>query len=200
VDSTRGCETVRCTSTTHCVLGQCVPNNPPSPCKCGESCTMTTGSLGVCQVGGECAQNIMPPQCDEEDYPILCAMDVQTCPDGSFVSRKPPSCAFEQCPEEELKLCAMDIQTCPDGSFVSRKPPSCAFERCPEEEPKLCAMDIQTCPDGSTVGREGPNCAFKPCPKGSCPCGSPCTTPQNTNGFCQRNGHCKKKLPVCGRK
>ena len=29
---------------------------------------------------------------------VFCTMDVKQCPDGSYVSRKPPTCAFEACP------------------------------------------------------------------------------------------------------
>lgn len=32
------------------------------------------------------------------DDSVLCTADVQECPDGSFVSRIPPSCAFAECP------------------------------------------------------------------------------------------------------
>lgn len=31
---------------------------------------------------------------------IACAMDLKTCPDGSFVGRTPPRCEFEPCPTE----------------------------------------------------------------------------------------------------
>lgn len=34
---------------------------------------------------------------DEEEI-VACTMDVQECPDGSFVSRTPPNCAFAKCP------------------------------------------------------------------------------------------------------
>lgn len=193
-----GCETVRCNAETVCVNGRCVPRPGSEKCKCGETCTMYGGSQGVCQVNGECAQNIQPPQCPSNK--CKCG-DTCTMPyGGSGVCQVDGKCAVNiqkpDCPYDgDLTMCPMDVQACPDGSFVSRKPPSCAFEACPV---RGCTRDVRQCPDGSTVGREGPNCAFKPCPRGSCPCGSSCTTPQNTNGFCQRNGHCRKKQPVCG--
>jgi hypothetical protein len=31
------------------------------------------------------------------DDSVLCTADVKECPDGSFVSRIPPSCAFAEC-------------------------------------------------------------------------------------------------------
>lgn len=33
-----------------------------------------------------------------ENSPLVCTMDVQQCPDGSYVGRVPPSCGFAQCP------------------------------------------------------------------------------------------------------
>ena len=33
--------------------------------------------------------------------PGVCTQDAKECPDGSFVSRQPPSCAFAPCPVEE---------------------------------------------------------------------------------------------------
>ncbi|MCF8007689.1 MAG: hypothetical protein K9K84_09795 [Methylovulum sp.] len=38
--------------------------------------------------------------CSTPTEPVLCTMDVKTCPDGSFVSRVAPSCAFAPCPGE----------------------------------------------------------------------------------------------------
>jgi len=35
--------------------------------------------------------------CDKEEQ-VFCQQDVKSCPDGSFVSRVPPSCAFSPCP------------------------------------------------------------------------------------------------------
>jgi len=32
------------------------------------------------------------------DAPAVCAQDAKLCPDGSYVSRVPPSCAFAACP------------------------------------------------------------------------------------------------------
>jgi len=36
---------------------------PHCPCICGEACTMTGGGSGVCQPGGQCAVNIIKPNC-----------------------------------------------------------------------------------------------------------------------------------------
>jgi len=34
------------------------------------------------------------------EEPVFCTADVQECPDGSFVARQPPDCAFAPCPEQ----------------------------------------------------------------------------------------------------
>jgi hypothetical protein len=36
--------------------------------------------------------------CPTPTEPVVCTMDVKACPDGSFVSRVAPSCAFSPCP------------------------------------------------------------------------------------------------------
>lgn len=35
--------------------------------------------------------------CEKEEQ-VFCPQDAKSCPDGSFVSRVPPSCAFARCP------------------------------------------------------------------------------------------------------
>ena len=36
----------------------------------------------------------------QEDETVFCTQDVKQCPDGSYVSRKPPNCEFQACPSE----------------------------------------------------------------------------------------------------
>ena len=120
-----------------------------------------------------------------------CTEEAKLCPDGSYVGRTGPSCAFAACPikntdtnppvgsgqppnqvpvdndEEEIVFCTADVKQCPDGSYVGRTGPSCAFAACPltkKEEIVFCTADAKQCPDGSYVGRTGPSCAFAPCP------------------------------------
>ena len=38
-----------------------------------------------------------------EDSPVVCAMDVKICPDGSAVGRTGPNCEFAECPEAPKK-------------------------------------------------------------------------------------------------
>jgi len=40
----------------------------------------------------------LPTGGDQGDQ-VVCAQDVKECPDGSYVSRQPPSCAFAPCPQ-----------------------------------------------------------------------------------------------------
>jgi flagellar basal body-associated protein FliL len=42
-------------------------------------------------------QNISQEDVSEEEI-IFCAQDVKQCPDGSYVSRQPPTCEFAPCP------------------------------------------------------------------------------------------------------
>jgi hypothetical protein len=39
---------------------------------------------------------------DEELDGVVCAMDALECPDGTFVSRIPPTCDFAPCPDESV--------------------------------------------------------------------------------------------------
>lgn len=34
-----------------------------------------------------------------EPEPVACTMEAKLCPDGSYVSRVPPDCEFEECPQ-----------------------------------------------------------------------------------------------------
>ena len=42
----------------------------------------------------------MPPDVPPQDGGIACTMDAKGCPDGSYVSRQPPTCEFAPCPGE----------------------------------------------------------------------------------------------------
>jgi hypothetical protein len=68
--------------------------------------------------------------CERGENNTVCAADVKTCPDGSAVSRVPPSCDFAACPDENT-VCTMEAKICPDGTTVGRMPPSCEFAPCP---------------------------------------------------------------------
>jgi hypothetical protein len=78
---------------------------------------------------------ITVPEPTEPADPIACTMDVQECPDGSYVGRVAPNCAFAACPpmpaEPEPIVCTEEAKQCPDGSYVSRVAPSCEFASCP---------------------------------------------------------------------
>jgi hypothetical protein len=69
------CALVFCWPGTRCEDGKCVPSS--GRCPCGTTCTMSSGSQGVCQENGECAVNIRPPNCRGGS----CLID-SDCPDG----------------------------------------------------------------------------------------------------------------------
>ena len=72
-----------------------------------------------------------------DDSFFVCMTDARACPDGSWVSRTPPSCDFAPCATpvkvrtpSASQFCMMDVQQCADGSWVSRQAPSCDFAPC----------------------------------------------------------------------
>ncbi|MEM6295364.1 MAG: hypothetical protein AAGA54_29090 [Myxococcota bacterium] len=66
-----------------------------------------------------------------------CPTDAMECPDGSFVGRSGPECAFDPCPGESDSESTTGVD---------------------------CPADAMECPDGTVVGRSGPDCEFDPCP------------------------------------
>ncbi len=46
----------------------------------------------------------------------VCTLDAKMCPDGSYVSRTPPSCEFAACPAgDDGEQAKIDNQQCPEG-------------------------------------------------------------------------------------
>ena len=101
-----------------------------------------------------------------EDKPIICPMDVQTCPDGSTVSRMPPDCEFQEC--DVIYECITDNDCdagyeCVDNDCMKESPiydctsntdcgtgyictaPNTEDSQCVKE----CAQII--CPDGTVI-------------------------------------------------
>jgi hypothetical protein len=97
--------------------------------------------------------NQLPPQTPNTNPPkpidlsdgVVCTMDVRECPDGTFVSRTGPDCAFAACPNEVPP--GEDVVTPPDQDRVT-----------------YCPDDARICADGTVVSRSGPQCEFDPCP------------------------------------
>lgn len=85
------------------------------------------------------------PTNEDPSIGVFCTADVRICPDGSYVSRQAPSCAFAACPIGS------------DETTATPPPPI-------SSGPVFCTMDAKLCPDGSYVGRTGPSCEFTPCP------------------------------------
>ena len=106
---------------------------------------------------------------------VFCPEEVKKCPNGTYVGRIGPSCAFAPCPvfkstPTPVVGCTEEIMRCPNGTYVGRTGPNCAFAPCPTFKPTpttatiACPEDVKKCPNGTYVGRIGPNCAFAPCP------------------------------------
>jgi hypothetical protein len=97
---------------------------------------------------------------------VACTQEVMECPDGTFVGRGGPDCAFAACPTPSAPVaCTQEVKECPDGTFVGRGGPDCAFAACPTPSaPVACTQEVKECPDGSFVGRGEPDCEFAACP------------------------------------
>ena len=54
------------------------------------------------------------PQPSTPGQNVVCTQDVQSCPDGSFVGRVPPSCNFAPCPVEIKQPKAQPVSSIPD--------------------------------------------------------------------------------------
>lgn len=78
-------------------------------CTCGQSCVMNGGSLGVCQTNGECAVNIIAPNCNSAPVSSI----------GSVFSAAPRcpvfKCAAPNCPplQQETPKDAQGCSQCP---------------------------------------------------------------------------------------
>ena len=118
-----------------------LPAGLPGPYKIGErfksldgcnDCTCTKQGI-MCTVRA-CSS---PPHPGGPPQPPVpgCTEEAKQCPDGSFVGRTGPNCAFAECPDTPQppppNACTMDAKRCPDGSYVSRSGPACEFAPCP---------------------------------------------------------------------
>ena len=85
-----------------------------------------------------------PSQAPDE---VACTADAKQCPDGSYVGRTGPACAFAPCPayEEPVHVCDGDVLECPDGTYVHRMGAQCTFPACPEyaESPEHDAAAVE---------------------------------------------------------
>ncbi|MFC1640474.1 M23 family metallopeptidase [Patescibacteria group bacterium] len=59
-------------------------------------------AIAVRVVIGIYAPEVMKKEESDEDDIVVCTQEVQQCSDGSFVSRIPPDCSFEECPVAEI--------------------------------------------------------------------------------------------------
>jgi hypothetical protein len=164
------CETCACGYNDGCNDCQCSPD--------GSSVASCTKLTCIWQGIPKCLDCADPPP--KTATAEVCTLDVQECPDGSFVGRDPQNdCAFSPC--------TVDCDVCPGGFFDGCNHCGCGEEggsfctlmACagPELQPKtchqtppppplvVCQADARVCPDGSVVGRDPANdCEFVPCP------------------------------------
>lgn len=118
-------------------------NESDAPVVSGQPSPVPAGNTA----GGGSSEVPTPTPTDPEAAdPVMCTADVKECPDGSYVSRSAPDCAFAACPAYQAEepapqqpVCTADAQQCPDGSFVSREGPNCEFAACPSLQLQLQA-------------------------------------------------------------
>lgn len=88
--------------------------------------------------------------------PVYCTQDAMQCPDGSYVGRVPPSCAFRACPT------AMDFGTVSGSVLIG---PLCPVEPCNDESDPYSARTLIFTPQDPSLSIEyaflSPDGAFR---------------------------------------
>ena len=153
-----GCENGFCKDKSltceHCERegGYCFPEQGAETCKEGYYDAYTTGDHSICclprkrceDAGGYCI------------YPstVACPEDAKVCPDGTTVSRVPPSCDFAPCPEEVpeniTKSSGGETDTVTGMMTEATAETSQEHETTSSDGGEGCEK-YYTCPDGSTV-------------------------------------------------
>ena len=114
---------------------------PTDECICGEPCTITGGGQGVCQTDGTCANNIVPPNCDE---------DCTVCPDQSIFGSCPSTTDAAVCAGVAgCEYCANECRvacTCSDDESTSLMK-ACGYDGAGNPTSKVPAWP-PTVPDG----------------------------------------------------
>jgi hypothetical protein len=84
---------------------------------------------------------------------LVCARDLYTCSDGSYVSRSGPNCTFSQCPTggSSTNYCTQEAFICPNGVGVFRSGPNCAFAACPTTTNNGTFKPADTGTNGQTI-------------------------------------------------
>ncbi|CAB9523274.1 chitinase [Seminavis robusta] len=117
-----------------CRGGASVGRDPANGCSffpCPETLTECTTEVKICSDNTTLVSRVPELDCEFDVCPdeLVCTLDVQECPDGSFVGRVPPNCDFGDC-----VVCPLDVLICSDNSTVVRDPSNdCQFEPCPME-------------------------------------------------------------------
>ncbi len=79
-----------------------------------------------------------------DNNPVACTMEAKQCPDGSYVGRSGPKCAFAECPSISNKSGIKGMVTLSPTCPVERMPPD------PKCAPKAYATSIDVMKNGST--------------------------------------------------
>ena len=88
---------------------------------------------------------------------LMCTQEAKQCPDGSYVGRSGPNCAFAACPQTVKR----PITPQP----VRPYPPIVQEPILQDGDDSACPQDVKQCPDGSFVPRTGASCEFTNCPQ-----------------------------------
>jgi eight-cysteine-cluster-containing protein len=125
----------------------------------------------------------------------VCAQDVKTCPDGSYVSRIPPSCEFAVCPVVSVTC------TDTDGGLIYYKKGTVLYSGGSYSD--LCSSSTTLAEYSCSVSGT-PSTSYYTCPYG---CSSGACIQQTTasvvcggskeNGCCIQGGACDKKPFIC---
>lgn len=147
-------------------------------CKCGTNCVMDGGRTGVCQKNGECAINIVKPDCNEKKCKCgtkctmtggaigVCQTDEETC----AVNVLPPNCPGKGKGKLGCPPIICPLISCPVLQQVKPANP-CGCPTCPPVS-KPPSFKITTLPPSPKIGTRPPtpkNCATVLCAQLYCP-------------------------------
>jgi hypothetical protein len=117
---------------TICMTGGfCKPDLIPTPIPTCGPCLGYSPAVDFCKNGTIVSQGVdnckcpLPPICttvtptSSSGKFINCASDVKQCPNGSYVRRTPPSCAFDSCSVTVVKPIVKDLKASVSGNSVT---------------------------------------------------------------------------------
>lgn len=96
------------------------PLEPPEPSDIGQLLERLNEAIGKVEPLVPSEQVITPVKPSPPPEPIFCTQDAKLCPDGTYVSRIPPSCEFAPCPTlSDSRSCKSDAD-CGTGEICTR--------------------------------------------------------------------------------